>query len=50
MTETRYKEVVGGCVLVALVGGADRLLYWGGLAVFTAAVLLFIGWLVGLVR
>jgi ABC-type phosphate transport system permease subunit len=41
-TEGRYKDFVGGCVLVALLGNHDRLLFWGTSTVLLIVVLLLI--------
>jgi hypothetical protein len=41
-TEGRYKDFVGGCVLVALLGNHNSLLFWATSALLLAIILLLI--------
>jgi hypothetical protein len=38
----RYKDFIGGCMLVCLLGNGDRLIYWGSMAALSAVALLLI--------
>lgn len=40
--ERRYQTVAGACCIVALTGGADRLIHWGGLAVLTGGAMFLV--------